>query len=100
MSDVDNVTDSPRETRSGVPLSSPLPKTIQKPEVRRPRRWKKKWVKVSHMQLLKWVPEKREALLSDLKDDDDENVQFNENAPVTRSITAALAQTDKGENSE
>ena len=56
MSDVDNVTDSPRETRSGVPLSSPLPKTIQKPEVRRPRRWKKKWVKVSHMQLLKWVP--------------------------------------------
>lgn len=54
MSDTESPLATPRETRSGTPIS----KTIKKPEttIRKPRKWKKKWVKVGHMQLLKWIP--------------------------------------------
>lgn len=40
---------------SPAPLSPEITKTIKK-SVPRPRKWNKKWVKVGHMQLLKWIP--------------------------------------------
>eukprot|EP01104_Vermistella_antarctica_P019314 TRINITY_DN7518_c0_g1_i1.p1 TRINITY_DN7518_c0_g1~~TRINITY_DN7518_c0_g1_i1.p1 ORF type:complete len:246 (+),score=41.58 TRINITY_DN7518_c0_g1_i1:152-889(+) len=80
-----------RASRAAAAVASVIKKEEHKLRVKRPRRWDKKWVKVGHLQLLRWTPEPRRKALTKQKRDESglESSRHAppQNAPVTRSHT-------------
>eukprot|EP01103_Thecamoeba_quadrilineata_P001993 TRINITY_DN11873_c0_g1_i1.p1 TRINITY_DN11873_c0_g1~~TRINITY_DN11873_c0_g1_i1.p1 ORF type:complete len:170 (-),score=21.56 TRINITY_DN11873_c0_g1_i1:100-609(-) len=62
------------------------------------RRWEKKWVKLGHLQIYKWIPvDSRESMAFEKPSSQKSSSlklpvsrTISENAPITRSITAAF----------